>query len=75
MAIGKYAWAICDQCGFRYKYLDLKETSYGTRVCRSCHDGGYDIMNHPQNFPANAALDDESLDDPRPDKVFTSIDA
>ena len=24
-ALGKYSNAICDRCGFRYKYLELKE--------------------------------------------------
>ena len=73
MATGKHAWFICDNCGFRYKYMDRRKTSYGTIVCRDCHDGAYDLHNHPQNFPSSDVLDDESLEEARPEtKVFTS---
>lgn len=51
---------ICDLCGFRYHRYEMKESSYGTWQCTECHDGMYDISNHPQNF----SFDDFS--DPQP---------
>ena len=76
MATGKHAWFICEICGFRYKYLDRKKTSYGSIVCRDCFDGGYDIQNHPQNSPPPNTIDDENLKEASPEThVFTSIES
>jgi hypothetical protein len=73
---GKNAWGLCDQCGFRYKYLDLARSSYGTWVCPSCYDGQFDLKNHPQNGPFPVDSDNEGLEHPRPDVVLaTSGDA
>lgn len=76
MSSGKNAISVCDNCGFRYRYPDMRATSYGTWVCPTCHDGAFDIKNHPQNKPPPIYLDDESLKRPRPDVVLaTSGDA
>ena len=32
-ASGKHAIAICDRCGFQYKYTSLKKEWTGFRVC------------------------------------------
>lgn len=67
---GALTWACCDNCGWRYRYQEMQETSYHSRVCRRCFDGDYDLYNHPQNtYPQ---VDDaESLEHPRPDEPFT----
>ena len=48
MASTKRAWAICDQCSFRYAYRTMKMNSYGMLMCYSCNYGRYDLNNHPQ---------------------------
>ncbi len=45
-ASGKYAIAICDRCGFQYKYLTLKKEWTGFRVCPECYE-----PKHPQLEP------------------------
>ena len=59
-AAGKFAWAICDRCSLRFKYLSLvtePETFY--RVCRSCLD---------EPMPKKRAkVDGVPLRNPRPD--------
>jgi len=32
-ASGKHALAICDRCGFRAKYTEIREEWNGSRVC------------------------------------------
>ena len=49
MATNRNVYALCDNCGFRYKLRSLKKTSYGTMVCPTDYDGAYDLKNHPQN--------------------------
>ena len=67
MSFSSTAWAICDRCGFRYRHRDLKKETSGILVCPTCHDGAFDIMNHPQNFSAEAKAEEEGLEDARPD--------
>jgi hypothetical protein len=67
-AAGKRAWAICDICGLRCRYLDLREPSImghstGLKVCPTCYDS-----DHPQNFlPKFIRVDAEALRGARPD--------
>jgi len=65
MASTKRAYAICDICGFRYKYTQLRKNSYGMLVCPEDWDGAYDMKNHPQNKQPNVR-DSEFVKDPRP---------
>lgn len=64
---GKYAWGLCDVCGFRYKLLDLSWTfirgqKTGLLACVSCWD-----PDHPQNFLDLAVtVDPQALRDARP---------
>ena len=37
-AVGKYARAICDRCGFEYKYLELRKEWNGLKTCPSCFE-------------------------------------
>jgi hypothetical protein len=69
MASTKRAYAICDICGFRYKYNQLRKNSYGMLVCPEDWEGSYDMKNHPQNKTPNVR-DDEFLKDPRPPTNF-----
>jgi hypothetical protein len=68
MATGRRSNAICDRCGFRCKYADLRsEVEVGVWVCAECFDGAYNKVNHPQNMSNVVTTDDPSLDHPRPD--------
>lgn len=64
---GRYAWGLCDCCGFRYKLLDLREQFIrgqptGMLNCRTCDD-----PDHPQNFLDKAVtVDPQALRNPRP---------
>ena len=71
-ASGRHSIGICDQCGFKYPYLDLAKSSYNTWVCPACYDGQYDLKNHPQNGPFPITADHEGLEHPRPDVVLTT---
>lgn len=86
MASTKRAYGICDICGFRYKYNQLRKNSYGLLVCTEDWNGSYDLKNHPQNKTPNLA-DREFIENPRPpnylernlaweatDKVWEEID-
>ena len=77
-AIGKFALAHCDRCGFRYKLLELKKEWNGLKTCPECYE-----PKHPQLEPPTYVADPEALYDPRPDKdkenqnygrVFTTTD-
>lgn len=67
-ATGKWANAICDRCGIRTKYLQLREETIrglrtGIRVCESCWD-----PDHPQNFlDKYVTVDPQALRNARPD--------
>jgi hypothetical protein len=65
MASTKRAYAICDICGFRYRYNQLRKNSYGMLVCSEDWEGSYDMKNHPQNKTPNVR-DSEFIKDPRP---------
>jgi hypothetical protein len=61
-ASGKYAYFICDTCGFRYDYKTAKTTWENFRVCSECYE-----PKHPQLEPSPITVDAESLWKPRPD--------
>ena len=77
-AVGKFALAHCDRCGFRYKLLELQKEWNGLKVCKECFE-----IKHPQLEPVPAVIDPEALYEPRPDNdnentnyvhVFTNTD-
>ena len=61
-ASGKYAYSICDRCGFRYKYQQMRTEWDHTRVCPECYE-----PKHPQLDPEHPPVDAESLWQARPD--------
>ena len=61
-AIGLYSKAICDRCGFRYDYLDLRQEWTGFKVCPECYE-----TKHPQLEPIHHSVDPQALHQPRPD--------
>ena len=74
-AVGVYSKAICDRCGFRYDYLELREEQNGLKVCPECYE-----TKHPQLEPVSKPNDPQPLFQPRVDSpednnpflVFTS---
>ena len=60
-ALGKYAKAICDRCGFQYKLSELRQEWNGLFTCPSCFE-----PKHPQLDPAYHSADAIALKDPRP---------
>tara|TARA_R100000935_G_scaffold48500_1_gene73048 strand:- start:111 stop:449 length:339 start_codon:yes stop_codon:yes gene_type:complete len=60
-ASGKKAKAICDRCGFEYKFHDLKEEWNGLKTCPTCFE-----PKHPQLKPLPHVMDPEALYKPRP---------
>ena len=62
-ASGTHAIAICDRCGFQYKYSALKEEWTGFRVCNECFE-----PKHPQLEPPRHVSDPEGLRFPRPSR-------
>lgn len=67
-ATGKHAIAICDRCGWKYKWTRLS-TEPGTllKVCATCNDGRYSLVCHPQNFVSTNTIDAIALRWARPD--------
>ena len=72
-ASGKWAIAICDRCGFRYKLkelrkLTIKQHQVELKVCKNCWEA-----DHPQLkvglYPVN---DPQALHDPRTDTTYAS---
>lgn len=59
---GKHALAICDRCGFQYKYTEIKEEWTGVRVCPDCFE-----PKHPQLEPPKIRADAQALRHPRPE--------
>tara|TARA_R110000782_G_scaffold258388_1_gene348037 strand:- start:37 stop:378 length:342 start_codon:yes stop_codon:yes gene_type:complete len=67
-ASGKYALAICDRCGFEYKYTSLKKEWTGFRVCSECFE-----VKHPQLEPIHHVSDLEALRFARPSVPSASV--
>lgn len=61
-ASGKFAYALCDRCGFKYKYKHLKKEWNGAKTCRSCYE-----EKHPQLETTRNVIDPEALYEARPD--------
>jgi len=70
-ASGKNSVAICDRCGWKYPYKELKTETLGIRVCETCDDGAFNIIDHPQNYPADVS-EDVALRYPRPDVALST---
>lgn len=72
-ASGKYSYAVCDRCGFRYPMRDIvTEPKTHFRVCSFCNDGEFNLISHPQNGPFPVTPDPQSLRFPRPEVVLAS---
>ena len=61
-ASGKYAYFICDTCGFRYPYKTAKTTWDNFKTCEECYE-----TKHPQLEPPTISVDAEALHQPRPE--------
>ncbi len=61
-ALGKYAFGVCDRCGFRVKYLDMKTEWTGFKACPECFE-----PKHPQLDPPHHISDPEALRQARPE--------
>ena len=61
-ASGKYAFFICDTCGFRYPYKKSKTTWDNYKTCPECYE-----TKHPQLDPPTVSVDSEALHQPRPE--------
>ena len=67
-AVGIYSKAICDRCGFRYDYLELRQEWNGLKVCPECYE-----TKHPQLEPISKPNDPQALFEPRVDVVDENI--
>lgn len=65
-ATGIHSEAICDRCGQRFKYLDLKKEWTGFKVCPECYE-----PKAPQLYPLPAITEPQALYEPRPDVKAT----
>ena len=61
-AAGKYAIALCDQCGQRFKLNLLKKEWTGFKVCTECYE-----PKHPQLEPKRNINEPQALLEPRPE--------
>jgi hypothetical protein len=61
-ASGKFAIALCDQCGQRYKLLTLIKDWKGFKVCPECYE-----PKHPQLEPKRNITEPQALYQPRPE--------
>ena len=62
-ASGKFAIALCDQCGQRFKLLQLIKDWKGFKVCEECYE-----PKHPQLEPKRNITEPQALYQPRPEK-------
>ena len=63
-ASGKYAYGICDRCGFRYHLSELQKEWNNLKTCPECFES-----KSPQLDPLPHTADPQALYDPRPDTV------
>ena len=61
-ALGKFAKALCDRCGFEYKLNELKQEWNGLKTCPDCYE-----PKHPQLEPNHPGPDPTALYQPRVD--------
>jgi NAD-dependent SIR2 family protein deacetylase len=62
-ASGKFAIALCDQCGQRFKLSQLIKEWTGFKVCDECYE-----PKHPQLEPKRNITEPQALYQPRPEK-------
>ena len=62
-ASGKYSYGLCDYCGRRYPYQELKKNWKGFKVCPQDYEA-----KEPQLEPLNVKADPVALRQPRPDR-------
>ncbi len=67
-ATGKHSFAICDRCGFRYKYTQLKKEWTGFFVCPECYE-----PKEPQLEPVPHVADPEAIRNPRPQQPASKV--
>jgi len=65
-ATGKRSLAICDRCGQRYRYLELRKEWTGFKTCPDCFE-----PKHPQLEPSKVPFEPQVLHEPRPDAPET----
>lgn len=61
-ASGKFAIALCDQCGQRFKLQELIKEWTGFKVCDECYE-----PKHPQLEPKRNITEPQALYQPRPE--------
>ena len=61
-ASGKFAIALCDQCGQRFKLNQLIKDWKGFKVCSECYE-----PKHPQLEPKRNINEPQALFQPRPE--------
>lgn len=61
-ALGKFSYGVCDRCGFRTRYLEMRMEWTGFKVCSECYE-----PKHPQLEPPRHTTDAEALRQPRPE--------
>jgi NAD-dependent SIR2 family protein deacetylase len=61
-ASGKFAIALCDQCGQRFKLNELRKEWTGFKVCTECYE-----PKHPQLEPKRTINEPQALLQPRPE--------
>ena len=61
-ASGKYSYGLCDYCGRRYPYQELKKNWKGFKVCPQDYE-----VKEPQLEPLPHVSDAEALRNPRPE--------
>jgi len=66
-------WSLCDRCGFYYKRKELRAESTGWVVCRSCHDGKFDLKSHPHNYAPRPRKEPSVVPDGRVDDAPTDL--
>jgi len=66
-ATGKRSLAICDRCGQRYRYLELRKEWTGFKTCPDCFE-----PKHPQLEPSKVPFEPQVLHEPRPDVPETN---
>jgi hypothetical protein len=63
-ANGKYAYGLCDFCGQRFPYQELRKNWKGFKVCSRDFE-----KKAPQLEPLKFRADAEALREPRPDRI------
>ena len=67
-ALGKHSYGVCDRCGFRVRYLNLRMEWTGFKVCPECFE-----PKHPQLEPKPHSADPQGLLNARPARVEPAV--